>query len=74
VSTLDERGRGVTHSYIAGLASGKEQPSPRALELIAQALDVTPDAFGEYRLAKLRHELDPKRAGFEVLPSTRILH
>jgi transcriptional regulator with XRE-family HTH domain len=61
---FDQRGRGVTHSYIAGLASGKEQPSPRSVELIARALDVTPDVFGEYRLAILRHELDPKRSGF----------
>ena len=63
---LDERGRGVTHSYIAGLTSGKEQPSPRSLELIAGALDVTPDVFGEYRLATLRHQLDPKRSGFDA--------
>jgi len=63
---LDQRGRGVTHSYIAGLTSGKEQPSPRSLELIAGALDVTPDVFGEYRLATLRHQLDPKRSGFDA--------
>jgi transcriptional regulator with XRE-family HTH domain len=56
----------VTHSYIAGLASGKEHPSPRSLELLAGALDVAPEEFAEYRLAKLRHELDPKRAGFEA--------
>jgi transcriptional regulator with XRE-family HTH domain len=63
---LDQRGRGVTHSYIAGLASGKEQPSPRSLELIAHALDVAPEVFGEYRLATLRRQLDPKRSGFDA--------
>ena len=63
---LDQAGRGVTHSYIAGLASGREQPSPRSLVLLAQALDVTPEVFAEYHLARLRVELDPKRVGFEA--------
>lgn len=64
--SLDKSGRGVTHSYIAGIASGREQPSPRSLELLAQALGVEPDVFAEYRLARLRVELDPKRVGFEA--------
>ncbi len=60
----DPDGRGVTYAYLCGVASGREHPSRRSLELIAASLGLDPDVFPDYRLARLRAELDPKRAGF----------
>ncbi len=60
----DAEGRGVTYAYLCGITSGREHPSRRSIELIAASLDLEPDYFPEYRLARLRAELDPKRAGF----------
>ncbi len=62
----DPQGRGVTFAYLGGLTSGREHPSRRSLELIAASLDLEPDYFPEYRLAQLRDELNPKRAGFQA--------
>ena len=44
-------GRGMTHAHINMLANGHDRPSMRAMELIAQACDIAPDYFAEYRLA-----------------------
>jgi transcriptional regulator with XRE-family HTH domain len=64
--THDPEGRGVTFAYLGGLTSGREHPSRRRLELIAASLNLEPGYFPEYRLAELRDELDPKRAGFQA--------
>jgi hypothetical protein len=37
----------------------------RAMELIAQACEVKPEYFAEYRLASAIHELDPSEVGLE---------
>jgi transcriptional regulator with XRE-family HTH domain len=58
-------GRGMTHAHINMLANGHDKPSMRALELIAQACDVQPDYFAEYRLATAMRELDPAEVGLE---------
>ena len=50
----DAAGDGLTHGHLANLVAGRARPSPRALELIAGALEVEPDHFAEYRLAELR--------------------
>lgn len=63
---LDPEGRGVTHSYLAGLSSGREHPSRRSLELIASSLEVEPEHFPEYRLAQLRRELNERTVGFDA--------
>jgi transcriptional regulator with XRE-family HTH domain len=60
----DPDGRGVTFAYLGALTSGREHPSRRSLELIAASLGLEPEYFPEYRLARLRDELNPKRAGF----------
>jgi transcriptional regulator with XRE-family HTH domain len=57
--------RGVTYAYLCGLATGREYPSPRSLELIAHSLDLEPAYFAEYRLAELRRELNGREVGFE---------
>ena len=62
----DDEGRRVTFAYLCALTSGREHPSRRSLELIAVSLGMAPDYFPEYRLAQLRDELNPKRAGFHA--------
>lgn len=58
--------RGVTYAYLCALTSGREYPSRRSLELIAASLGIQPNYFPEYRLAQLRDQLNPKRAGFDA--------
>jgi transcriptional regulator with XRE-family HTH domain len=62
----DPEARGVTYAYLAGLVSGREYPSPRALELIATSLDIDAAFFAEYRLDRLRRELNGREVGFEA--------
>lgn len=62
----DRDGRGVTHTYLCGLTSGREYPSMRSIELIAECMDVAPEYFAEYRLAQLQRELDGRRVGFKA--------
>jgi len=64
--THDAGGRGVTYAYLCALTSGREYPSRRSLELIAASLAIEPGYFPEYRLAELRDQLDPRRAGFKA--------
>jgi transcriptional regulator with XRE-family HTH domain len=58
-------GRGLTHAHINMLANGRDKPSLRAMELIAQACGVEADYFAEYRLATAMRDLDPEIVGFE---------
>lgn len=62
-SSID--GKGMTHAHINMLANGHERPSIRAMELLADALEVSPDYFAEYRLAAAMRELDPTEVGLE---------
>jgi transcriptional regulator with XRE-family HTH domain len=57
--------KGLTHAHINMLANGHDKPSMRAMELIAQACEVDPDYFAEYRLAVAMRELDPAEVGLE---------
>ena len=52
-------GKGMTHAHINMLANGHDKPSMRAIALIAQACEVRPDYFAQYRLAAAMRELDP---------------
>jgi transcriptional regulator with XRE-family HTH domain len=58
-------GKGMTHAHINMLANGHDKPSMRAMELIAQACDVQPGYFAQYRLAAAMRELDPAQVGLE---------
>lgn len=60
--------RGVTYSYL-GADLRARVPSRRSLELIAASLKLEPRYFPEYRLAELRDQLGPIRAGFCRLAS-----
>ena len=64
-ATRELDGRGMTHAHINMLANGHDKPSRRAMELIAQACDVDPMYFAEYRLAAAMRELDPAEVGLE---------
>lgn len=66
IQTRDHDGRGVTHVYLCGLASGREHPSRRSLELIAVSLGLEPTYFPEYRLAELRRQLNEREVGFRA--------
>jgi transcriptional regulator with XRE-family HTH domain len=58
-------GKGMTHAYINMLVKGRDKPSLRAMELVAQACGVKPDYFAEYRLNVAMRELDPAEVGLE---------
>jgi transcriptional regulator with XRE-family HTH domain len=58
-------GKGMTHAYINMLVKGRDKPSVRAMELIAEACGVKPDYFAEYRLNVAMRELDPAEVGLE---------
>ena len=64
-ATRELDGKGITHAHINMLANGHDKPSMRAMELIAQACEVDPDHFAEYRLAVAMRELDPAEVGLE---------
>jgi transcriptional regulator with XRE-family HTH domain len=64
-ATRELDGRGMTHAHINMLANGHDKPSTRAMELVAQACDVQPDYFAEYRLAAAMRALDPAEVGLE---------
>jgi transcriptional regulator with XRE-family HTH domain len=55
----------MTHAYLNMLANGHDRPSLRAMTLIAQACELPPDYFAEYRLASAMRELDPTEVGLE---------
>jgi transcriptional regulator with XRE-family HTH domain len=59
-----DRGRGLSAAYLVQLFNGNEDPVPRAMRLIAGALELAPDDFVEYRLHLLRDGLD-ERVDFE---------
>lgn len=50
-------------STIGSLLNGQLKPSFEAMEHIAQALEIRPEYFAEYRLEKRRRELDPEYVG-----------
>lgn len=54
----DDDGRGLSPSYITQVLNGVQPPVPRALVLIAKALDVDPKRFIEYRLHLARQLFD----------------
>ena len=64
-ATRELDGKGVTHAHINMLANGHDKPSMRAMELIADACEVDPSYFAEYRLAVAMRELDPAEVGLE---------
>jgi transcriptional regulator with XRE-family HTH domain len=58
-------GKGMTHAHLNMLANGHDKPSIRAMALIAQACEVPPEYFAQYRLAAAMRGLDPAEVGLE---------
>jgi len=67
---LDRSGNGLSHSHLVDLAASRELPSRRALELLANAFELSPDYFAEYRRAELRRQLDERAVGFDTAHRT----
>jgi transcriptional regulator with XRE-family HTH domain len=63
---LDEAGKGVNHTYISAVLTGREIPSPRSLGLLARVFDVDPEYFVEYRMGKMRAAINPRIVGFDA--------
>jgi len=61
---LDRTGNGLSHSHLVNLTAGRELPSRRALELLANTFQLSPTYFAEYRLAEMRRQLDERQVGF----------
>lgn len=55
--------KGLSMPAISMIARGEFTPSIDAMEAIGKALQVPPETFAEYRLAKARAELDPDKVG-----------
>jgi len=53
-----DRSPGLTHPYLGMLLRGELPTSPRACEIIADALNIQPEYFAEYRLDVARERLD----------------
>lgn len=53
-------------STVNFIVRGDVKPSIRAMEQIAKALQVRPEYFAEYRLAKARNALDPAVVGLDT--------
>jgi transcriptional regulator with XRE-family HTH domain len=51
---------------ITNIMSADSSPSVRAMEAIARALQIKPEHFAEYRLAKARNALDPDIVGVDA--------
>lgn len=57
--------KGTSGALITGIERGTRRPSARTMAALADALDVEPTVFAEYRLAVARHVLDEERVGLD---------
>ena len=56
---------GTSAAQIAAIERGKRRPSARTMVALAEALEVAPTVFAEYRLALARHVLDERKVGLD---------
>lgn len=54
---------GTSAAQIAAIERGTRRPSLRTMAALAEALEVAPTIFAEYRLALARHALDERKVG-----------
>jgi transcriptional regulator with XRE-family HTH domain len=57
--------KGTSGAQITAIERGKRRPSARTMAAMAEALEVAPAVFAEYRLALARHVLDEKKVGLD---------
>ena len=62
--TREQAGWG-SYGTVTHLLRGFMRPSMVAMQHIAQALQVEPETFAEYRLGKARERLDPTAVGLD---------
>lgn len=61
----DPADRGISHGHLVRL--GRPEPlTVTAIELVARALDIEPNAFAEYRLALARRLFDERHVGLAM--------
>lgn len=60
---IDEEG--TSAAQIAAIERGVRRASPRTMAALAEALEVAPTEFAEFRLALARHVLDENKVGLE---------
>jgi len=56
---------GTSAAQIAAIERGVRRPSARTMAALAEAMEVSPTVFAEYRLALARHVLDERKVGLE---------
>lgn len=56
---------GTSAAQIAAIERGTRRASARTMAALAEALEVAPTVFAEYRLALARHVLDERRVGLD---------
>jgi transcriptional regulator with XRE-family HTH domain len=54
---------GISYETLRKAVTSERAPSPKVMEAVAKALDVEPDTFYEYQLAKARAAFDPAEVG-----------
>jgi len=59
----DPAGRGFSGSHLSRLCNGIDPPSAATIAVIAEALDLPPRYFPEYRLAETRALFDERAPG-----------
>lgn len=59
----DEEGTSV--AQITAIERGARYPSAKTIAALAAALEIPPETFAEYRLAKAREQLDERVVGLE---------
>jgi transcriptional regulator with XRE-family HTH domain len=55
--------KGTNPDTMKSVMAGRRHPTPVLIEAVARVLAVTPDTFGEYRLALARRQLDEREVG-----------
>jgi transcriptional regulator with XRE-family HTH domain len=61
---VDPNGRGLSYGHISNLAKG-ERPTEPTVRLLAKALELPPETFADYRIARLRASLDEREVGLD---------
>jgi plasmid stability protein len=56
----------VHYETLRKALAGERTPAPKLIDVVAKKLDVDPEVFAEYRLARLRESLDPGQVGIDL--------
>jgi hypothetical protein len=56
--------RDIHYETLRKAVVGERHPAPKLIEAVADALDLAPETFTEYRLWTARRRLDPQEVGF----------